>query len=67
VHSWDIAAATGQSTDIAPELAAQALAAWRSRLGDGQRPAGMPFDDPQPVPAGATAADELAAYLGRRQ
>ncbi|REH51841.1 uncharacterized protein (TIGR03086 family) [Kutzneria buriramensis] len=66
VHSWDIAAATGQSTDIAPELAAAALAMWRSRLGDGARPAGMPFDDPQPVPPGATAADGLAAYLGRR-
>jgi uncharacterized protein (TIGR03086 family) len=66
VHSWDIAAATGQSTDIAPELAAGALAAWRARLGDGQRPPGMPFDEPQPVPAGATAADALAAYLGRR-
>lgn len=67
VHSWDIAAATGQSTDIAPELAGEALATWRSRLGDGQRPPGMPFDDPQPVPAGATPADELAAYLGRRR
>ncbi|MFC0545454.1 TIGR03086 family metal-binding protein [Kutzneria chonburiensis] len=67
VHSWDIAAATGQETDIAPTLAANALAAWRARLGDGPRPPAMPFDDPQPVPDGATAADALAAFLGRRQ
>ena len=66
VHSWDIAAATGQSTDIAPLLATEALAMWRARLGDGERPPGMPFDAPQPVPEGATPADELAAYLGRR-
>jgi uncharacterized protein (TIGR03086 family) len=63
-HGWDIAAATGQSTDLAPELAEEALAMWQARLGDKPRD-GMPFGPARPAPADATAADRLAAFLGR--
>jgi uncharacterized protein (TIGR03086 family) len=64
VHGWDIARATGQSTDLDPELADYVFEAWKARLGD--RPRTMvPFEDPQPVPEEASAADRLAAYLGR--
>jgi uncharacterized protein (TIGR03086 family) len=64
VHGWDLATATGQSTDIDPELAEHVMANWRARLGDRPRTL-VPFEDPQPVPADASAADQLAAYLGR--
>jgi len=64
VHGWDLAKATGQSTDLDPELAADALAAWRERFGDRPRTT-LPFGEPQPVPDDATAADKLAAFLGR--
>jgi uncharacterized protein (TIGR03086 family) len=64
VHGWDLASATGQSTDLDPEVAEEAAIMMRTRLGDRSRTA-MPFRDPQPVPGAATAADRLAAYLGR--
>jgi len=63
-HGWDIAAATGQSTDLAPELAKEALAMWQERLGG--KPRGeLPFGPERPAPADATEADRLAAFLGR--
>lgn len=65
VHGWDLARATGQSTDLEPELAAEALAAWQERFGDRPRTM-LPFDDPQPVPDDATAVDRLAGFLGRK-
>ncbi len=66
VHGWDLARATGQRTDFAPDLAEASLADWQAwfdqhprwRLGD-------LFRQEQPVPEGASAADRLAAYLGR--
>ncbi len=64
-HSWDIAKATGQSTDFDPELVAQSQAIFAAvpvlPRGDGK-----PFRDAQPVPPGATDADRLAAFLGRQ-
>ncbi|HEY3750709.1 MAG TPA: TIGR03086 family metal-binding protein [Pseudonocardiaceae bacterium] len=64
VHGWDLARATGQATDLDPELAEYVMTDWQTRLGD--RPRSMlPFADPQPVPDDACAADRLAAYLGR--
>jgi uncharacterized protein (TIGR03086 family) len=63
-HGWDVAAATGQSTDLVPDLAESALAMWHSRLGDKPR-TGSPFGPAQPAPEGSTAADRLAAFLGR--
>jgi uncharacterized protein (TIGR03086 family) len=65
-HAWDLAKATGQSTDIAPELAEQLLAGARMAISDeirGDEP--MPFGKEQPCPDGASSADRLAAFLGR--
>ena len=67
VHGWDLAKATGQNTDLDPEFAAQLLEQVRAfipdamRGPDGQAPFGLAVDPP----AGASAADQLAAFLGR--
>ncbi|WP_327001911.1 TIGR03086 family metal-binding protein [Dactylosporangium sp. NBC_01737] len=66
VHGWDLATATGQPTDLAPDVAAATLPAVQAIYGALPRTAGGSFAPEQPVPAGATAADRLAAYLGRR-
>lgn len=64
VHSWDVARATGQSTDFAPELVAGAgnFFAQAPALPRGE---GAPFAAQRVAPAGATDADQLAAFLGR--
>ena len=64
-HGWDLATATGQRTDLAPDVAEDALAVVRSWYRDQPRGPGNAFGPEQPVPAGASAADRLAAYLGR--
>jgi uncharacterized protein (TIGR03086 family) len=65
-HGWDLAKATGQSTDLAPELAAGVLAQARMSIQDTFRgPEGAPFGAEQSAPAGASNADQLAAFLGR--
>ena len=67
-HAWDLARATGQSTDLNPELAAGLLVGARAGIPDQFRGADgvAPFGPEQPVPAGASKADELAAFLGRK-
>jgi uncharacterized protein (TIGR03086 family) len=66
-HGWDLAKATGQSTDLDSEFAAQLLAAMQAGLSDAMRgPDGVaPFGPKQSAPQGASAADNLAAFLGR--
>ena len=66
-HGWDLACATGQSTDLAPELAAGQLAAAHSSISDAFRgPEGKaPFGAAAEAPEGASNADKLAAFLGR--
>jgi uncharacterized protein (TIGR03086 family) len=65
-HAWDLARATGQSTDLNPELAAGLLAGSRAGISaDFRGPEGAPFGPEQKAPAGASKADELAAFLGR--
>ncbi|MFT5530036.1 MAG: hypothetical protein ACI91O_000043 [Candidatus Poriferisodalaceae bacterium] len=65
-HGWDVAKATGQSTDLNPELAAGILAQSRAAIQDSFRgPEGAPFGSEQQAPEGATNADQLAAFLGR--
>jgi uncharacterized protein (TIGR03086 family) len=64
-HAWDLAAATGQSTDLDPELAAEQLAAVRAFVGPQFRGQGMPFGDEQQCPPDRAPADQLAAFLGR--
>ena len=66
IHGWDLAAATGQSTDLDPQLAAGLLAGAKQFITDAIRgPEPMPFAAEQKVPSGATNADQLAAFLGR--
>jgi uncharacterized protein (TIGR03086 family) len=63
IHSWDLAAATGQPRDLDPDLVAFAESMFRARPLPRGGPS--PFGPEQPVPDGATAADRLAAYVGR--
>jgi len=66
-HGWDLAKATGQATDLAPELAAQLLAGAKQAIQDAFRgPEPAPFGPEQSAPAGASNADQLAAFLGRK-
>jgi uncharacterized protein (TIGR03086 family) len=67
-HGWDLARATGQSTDLDPELATALLAQARQMVPDQFRgdDGVAPFGPAQEAPAGATAADQLAAFLGRK-
>jgi uncharacterized protein (TIGR03086 family) len=66
-HGWDLAKATGQSTDLDPELADSLIDNFRRmRARAGGASSGMPFDDEQPVGDDAPPADRLAAAAGRR-
>ncbi len=64
-HAWDLAAATGQSTDLDPELATEQLAAVRQFVQPEFRGPGKPFADEQPCSSDRPPADQLAAFLGR--
>jgi uncharacterized protein (TIGR03086 family) len=64
-HAWDLARATGQNTDLAPDLCEAALAIARQRLGGWDRSL-TPFKEELPAPFGASACDRLAAYLGKQ-
>ncbi|HEY1737706.1 MAG TPA: TIGR03086 family metal-binding protein [Acidimicrobiia bacterium] len=66
VHGWDLANATGQDTNLDPDLAGGLLVGAKAFIQDsirGNEP--MPFGPQQQAPVGASAADELAAFLGR--
>ncbi|HEU0116042.1 MAG TPA: TIGR03086 family metal-binding protein, partial [Thermomicrobiales bacterium] len=64
VHAWDIARATSQPTDYAPELNETMLALSRRMLATvGRRP--ELFGPERIAPEGASAADRYAAFLGR--
>lgn len=66
-HGWDLAKATGQDTNLAPELAAQLLVGARSAVSDSARNVeGDPFKHEATPPANASHADQLAAFLGRQ-
>jgi len=64
-HAWDLARATRQNTDLAPDLCEAALSIARQRLGGWDR-ALTPFKDEEPAPVAASAADRFAAYLGKQ-
>jgi uncharacterized protein (TIGR03086 family) len=66
-HGWDLARATGQSTDLDSDLAAELLERARASLPETFRgPDGRaPFGPIVEAPASAAAADHLAAFLGR--
>lgn len=64
-HAWDLAVATGQPTDLEPDLATQLLATARERLTPEIRGPGKFFGEERPCPADRPPADRLAAFLGR--
>lgn len=64
-HAWDLAKATGQPTDVDPQLAERMLAVSRERIQPAFRGEGRPFGAEQPCDEGRPAADRLAAFLGR--
>lgn len=67
VHTWDLAAATGQDTNLEPELAERILTTSRAHTPDSMRSEeGTVFGLEQPAPADASPATKLAAFLGRR-
>ena len=65
-HAWDLARATGQNAELAPDLCEAALFIARQRLGGQDRALTPPFKDEVSVPIAASAADRLAAYLGKQ-
>jgi uncharacterized protein (TIGR03086 family) len=66
-HGWDLAKATGQNTDLSPELAEQLLAGSKMNLPPSLRnDEGHPFGFEKTAPSGASGADQLAAFLGRQ-
>jgi uncharacterized protein (TIGR03086 family) len=67
-HGWDLARATGQHTDLDPELATELLIGAKLAVTDAYRGAdGVALFGPATrAPAGASPADQLAAFLGRR-
>ncbi len=67
-HGWDLARATGQPSDLDPELAAQLLSIAKGFVPDSLRGADgqAPFGPKVEPAADACPADQLAAFLGRR-
>lgn len=66
-HGWDLAKATGQDTNLNPELATQLLGQSKTMIQDAFRSEdGSVFGPEQQAPEGACPADQLAAFLGRR-
>ncbi len=68
-HAWDLAVATGQPTDLDPELAEYVLSFSTHQLMSrpGLRGEGRPYGAEQPCGHERPAADRVAAFLGRKQ
>ena len=68
VHGWDLAKATGQSTDLDPELGQFALDWAKESLKPefrGDEESGRSFGPEVPVAADAPLYDRLAGFFGR--
>lgn len=63
-HAWDVAKATSQSTDLAPDAASHLLSVAQAVMGT-DRSENANFGPVQPCAPDAPAADRLAAFLGR--
>ena len=63
-HAWDVAKATGMNTDLNPQLATGCLEAAKQFIGPELRMPGL-FAAEVEAPPGASAADRLAAFMGR--
>jgi len=65
-HAWDLATATGQDNNIAPEMAQALLGGAQQSISPNFRSEdGAIFGMEQQAPEGASAAAQLAAFLGR--
>ena len=65
-HGWDLARATGQPTELDPELASWVLAVAQRILPPEPRGGEIPFGPVIPAPPGAGPYTQLAAWLGRQ-
>ena len=63
-HAWDLAVATGQDRNIAPQMCETVLEMSRKRL-EGMDRARSPFKELVEVSAEACPADRLAGFLGK--
>lgn len=63
-HTWDVAKATGKDTNLNPQLAQGCLAGAQMFITPDLRTHGL-FGPATTAPAGASAADQLAAFMGR--
>jgi uncharacterized protein (TIGR03086 family) len=62
-HAWDLARASGQETDRAPDLYETQIEFFRGAFAQSGR--GDFHKEAQPVADSASAADRLAAFLGK--
>jgi uncharacterized protein (TIGR03086 family) len=66
-HAWDLAVATGQPTDLEPELAEYVLAFSKQMMSRPElRGEGRPYGEEQSCGDERSAADRVAAFLGRQ-
>jgi uncharacterized protein (TIGR03086 family) len=63
VHAWDLARATGQSTDLDPEVAQRGLDFMSAALKPDNR--GAAFGAAVSVPEDAPVYERLVAFAGR--
>jgi uncharacterized protein (TIGR03086 family) len=66
VHGWDLAKATGQPTELDPEIASWVLAVAQRILPPEPRGGEVPFGPVVPLPPDAGVYAQLAAWLGRQ-
>lgn len=66
IHGWDLAKATGQDTNIAPELNESLLAAYREGFAGYDRSKDGLYKDEVPAAADLAPADRFAAFLGKQ-
>ena len=64
-HAWDLAKATGQSTELDPEVAGAALEAAKMVVSEEVR-GSAGFAQAVDAGAGAPTGDQLVAFLGRQ-
>jgi uncharacterized protein (TIGR03086 family) len=64
-HAWDLARATGMSTDLSPAMYTTGLELLQQRFATTGRNPATYADERQP-PDGASTADRFAAFAGRR-
>lgn len=65
-HAWDVARATSQDTDLAPDAAAHLLDVAKAMMSGDRDGENANFGPVQPCAIDASSADQLAAFLGRR-